>query len=163
MGEGYSSSHFSVRRDRIKSCNAQRDTNSFTGYGQQQKQPGQGYPEAIPSQSLEMVVLSLNGGLASFSGFVAVPQPFGDNSQMLSLGLVPRAGKLATRGLAPPDTCGPPASALTEALIVTACPSTVAPRTGSACRNQPMACHCANCALLIKWMASREAAIEMNQ
>lgn len=63
-----------------------------------------------------MVVLSLNGGLASFSGFVAVPQPFGDNSQMLSLGQVPRAGKLGTRGLAPPDTCGPPAQQVPAAV-----------------------------------------------
>lgn len=46
------------QQDKIKSCNAQRDTNSFAGYGQQQKQPGQGDPEAIPSQILETAVLN---------------------------------------------------------------------------------------------------------
>lgn len=46
---------------------------------------------------------------AFFSGSVALPQPFGDTSQMLSPGVVPRAGKLVTSGPAPHDACGSPA------------------------------------------------------
>lgn len=84
-----------------------------------------------------MAVMPLDGVPASFSGFVALPQPFGDTNQMLSLGVLPRTGMLGERGPAPPNARGSPAqpipaavlsaSAPTEALLMTACPSTIAP------------------------------------
>lgn len=64
-----------------------------------------------------MAVMPLSGVPASFSGFVALPQPFGDNNQMLSLGALPRTGKLGERGPAPPDARGSPAQQTPAAVV----------------------------------------------
>lgn len=169
------STFFTASRTGFSHAVYRGDTSSFPGHRHQQKHPGQGYLEPIPSQILQMAVMSLNGVLASFSGFVALPQPFGDTSQISALAscqdqenLVQEAQLHLTHvalSSANSSCCGhSSASTPTETLLMTACPSTVSPRAGSACQNHPMACHFSSCTLLSNgWVASKGTAIEMDQ